>query len=116
MEKRQIPRFSVPVQIEGQNDSGDAVFFSSTKDISMRGMKVVSSKELLEGTVIHVRFFFPDLPMEEALAKIVWKNKREFGFEYGCSFVKIPEKVKEDLYNYLIVYSPHEFQKRWWNS
>ncbi len=114
MDKRTVNRFEIPLKLDVRAVDYDQRFNAYTKDISMKGIRMLSQQSLNDGTILDLRLCFPNIPQEEVLAKVLWTKKKEDTFESGCVFINMPDYIKEDIYTYMTQYFPNELRKRWW--
>ena len=116
MERRSIPRFSAALKVNAQAVDYNRRFTAYARDISMKGARLFSYEDVEEDAVLDLEMFFPNMPSEKVVAKTLWKSQLDNGVEFGCRFIKIPDYIKEIIYNYILQYSPRQLRKRWWED
>ncbi len=103
-ERRIFARLYVGVEAnyvqEGLGKSGTKVL---VQDISISGVRFISSEKLTENSLLAFTLNTPDIPVKiEAAGKVVWQKKfSESFYDTGIEFVKMDSDLKQALSDYI---------------
>lgn len=102
-EKRRFPRFTMAFPVECKEIPKKDYFFTVSKDLSKRGIKIISAKFLPKNNSIIVNINLID-HLVQVKARVVWCNKERLSERYlaGLEFMEINEdnsKVLDNLFN-----------------
>ncbi len=116
-EKRKNVRFETPFCVECRHPSGEKQLPGAMKDISMSGACVlVDSQESLPQTEpISLSLLFPKVALN-VKAQIMWQEKTADKNRIGVSFVSLPDRFKEDIYEQIFQYHRQAITSKWWES
>ncbi len=87
---------------------------AKSKDISFKGLRLVTSNSLKVDDILDLFFHLPDKPFQEAVGKVVWANEQNKQVNCGVSFLNISDAVKQSLLDYIFKYFPKEIENKWW--
>ena len=115
IEKRSLPRISVPIRIEyARPIMHEPKSQAKSTDISLKGLRLVTNNRLKVDDILDLFFHLPDQPFQEAVGKVVWAKENNGQVDCGVYFLNISDPVKQNLLNYIFKYFPKEMENKWW--
>lgn len=100
--KREFPRVGVSFPVECKSVSAKNYFYTVSKDLSLGGIKIISSTFLPKNNTMKVNINLID-SMLDLRAKVAWCNKERLSERYttGLEFVETSESSKKKLFQFL---------------
>jgi len=100
--KREFPRVGVSFPVECKPLPTRNYFYTVSKDLSLGGVKIISSTFLPKNNTLKVNINLID-SMLDLKAKVAWCNKERLSERYttGLEFVETSESSKKKLFQFL---------------
>ncbi|MFC2168738.1 PilZ domain-containing protein [Acidobacteriota bacterium] len=101
-ERREFPRFEIPVQIRPTEVFGKE---GRVANISMSGVRIFGTKKIEVGKILKIEFVLPSDKWVTAVAQVIWAKEQSsqsiLKYDFGCRFVEVPSESKKNLFEYL---------------
>lgn len=98
-EQRKFPRFHYSIPIKYREKGRTIPTYTVTRDISVGGLKILTSDFLPRGTEINVEVELPHLSLVNASASVAWSNRISHSDSYLCglTFSEMGNAEKENI-------------------
>lgn len=115
-DRRQAVRWRVPflsfLTRQGQHKD----ISCSGKDISSRGMRVLSPVIFDKDELVQIALILPGKRSRKLVGRVVWEKRLGQNTEAGIEFSRIMDGDKEDIFNYVMEQDPEQVYKKWWSD
>jgi c-di-GMP-binding flagellar brake protein YcgR len=86
------------------------------RDISYKGLQLVTALKLDKDKVISLRLTISDLLVLAAEVWVVWHKTAANQNIYGLYFTRIRDADKEAIYHFIYKHFPEQLTRRWWQE
>jgi len=107
-EKRKVLRWRIPFLSFITRKGDTEGIYCSGKDISFRGMRILSPIVFEENEYVEIIISFPAKKSIWVSGKVIWERKRGEDIEAGIEFIEIKKTCKAEIKDYVTAEIPSE--------